>query len=67
VRTLTVESASFAYDEGQPVLRDVTVAARPGEMLAVTGTSGAGKTTLLSAMAGLVPPEDGRVLLGGEP
>jgi putative ABC transport system ATP-binding protein len=41
--TLTVESASFGYDTGALVLRDVSVAARPGEMLAVTGTSGAGK------------------------
>jgi putative ABC transport system ATP-binding protein len=67
MRTLGVESASFAYDGGEPVLRDVSVAARPGEMLAVTGTSGAGKTTLLNAMAGLLPPKDGRVLLDGEP
>jgi ABC-type hemin transport system ATPase subunit len=37
---------------GQPVLWDVAVAARLGEMLAVTGTSGAGKTTLLIAAAG---------------
>jgi ABC-type cobalamin/Fe3+-siderophores transport system ATPase subunit len=67
MRPLGVESASFAYNGGVPVLRDVSVAARPGEMLAVTGTSGAGKTTLLSAMAGLVPPKDGRVLLDGVP
>ena len=66
-RTLVVESASFAYDTGVPVLGDVSVAARPGEMLAVTGTSGAGKTTLLNAMAGLLAPKEGRVLLDGEP
>jgi putative ABC transport system ATP-binding protein len=67
MRTLAVESASFAYEGGVPVLRDVSVAGRPGEMLAVTGTSGAGKTTLLSAMAGLLRPKDGQVLLDGEP
>lgn len=67
MRTLAVESASFAYEGGVPVLRDVSVAARPGEMLAVTGTSGAGKTTLLNAMAGLLPPKEGRVLIDGEP
>jgi putative ABC transport system ATP-binding protein len=67
MRTLAVESASFAYEGGVPVLRDVSVAARPGEMLAVTGTSGAGKTTLLNAIAGLLPPKEGRVLIDGEP
>ena len=66
-RTLVVESASFAYDAGVPVLRDVSVAARPGEMLAVTGTSGAGKSTLLNAMAGLLASKEGRVLLDGQP
>jgi putative ABC transport system ATP-binding protein len=67
MRTLAVEAASFAYDGDAPVLRDVSVVARPGEMLAVTGTSGAGKTTLLNAMAGLMPPAGGRVRINDEP
>lgn len=66
MRTLTVEGADIAYGDGVPVLRGVTVTARPGEVLAVTGTSGAGKTTLLSAMAGLLPPAAGRVLVDDE-
>jgi putative ABC transport system ATP-binding protein len=65
VRTLTVEAVDVAYDHGAPVLRAVTVAARPGEMLAVTGPSGAGKTTLLAAMAGLLRPAAGRVVVDG--
>jgi putative ABC transport system ATP-binding protein len=67
MRTLTVEDASIAYGTGDPVLRDVSVTIRPGELLAVTGPSGAGKTTLLAAMAGLLPPVGGRVLIDGEP
>ncbi|GAA2540496.1 ABC transporter ATP-binding protein [Winogradskya consettensis] len=67
MRTLTVEGADLAYGDGVPVLTGVTVTARPGELLAVTGTSGAGKTTLLSAMAGLLPPAAGRVLVDGDP
>jgi putative ABC transport system ATP-binding protein len=65
MRTLTVEAADVAYGGGEPVLRAVSVTARPGEMLAVTGPSGAGKTTLLAAMAGLLPPATGRVLVDG--
>jgi putative ABC transport system ATP-binding protein len=67
MRTLTVRTAAFAYGPDQPVLRDVTVTASPGEILAVTGTSGAGKTTLLNAMAGLLPPATGAVLVDSEP
>jgi putative ABC transport system ATP-binding protein len=67
VRTLTVEGADLAWNVGRPVLTGVSVGARPGEILAVTGTSGAGKTTLLSAMAGLLPPASGTVLVDGAP
>ena len=65
MRTLTVEAAEIAYGDGVPVLRDVSVTVRPGEILAVTGPSGAGKTTLLAAMAGLLTPATGRVLVDG--
>jgi putative ABC transport system ATP-binding protein len=53
------------YD-GHEVLQGVDLTARPGAMVAVTGPSGAGKTTLLWALAGLVRPASGQVLLGGE-
>ena len=64
MRTLTVEAMHAGYG-GAPVLRDVTVAVRPGEVLAVTGPSGAGKTTLLAVMAGLLRPAAGRILVDG--
>ena len=66
MRTLTVRDASIGYG-GDPVLRDVSVTVRPGELLAVTGPSGAGKTTLLAAMAGLLVPAHGQVAVDGEP
>ncbi|WP_030438923.1 ABC transporter ATP-binding protein [Actinoplanes subtropicus] len=66
MKTLSVEGADLSWNGGPAVLTGVTVTARPGEMLAVTGTSGAGKTTLLSVMAGLLRPATGRVLIDGE-
>jgi putative ABC transport system ATP-binding protein len=64
---LHVDHVTVAYRAGEPVLREVSVMAEPGQVLAVTGPSGAGKTTLLSAMAGLLRPADGKVSVGGEP
>lgn len=65
--TVRLDAATLGHGTGEPVLSEVTVTARPGRILAVTGPSGAGKTTLLSAMAGVLRPASGSVLLGGEP
>ena len=47
-------------------LDGVEVSLAPGEFVAVTGHSGAGKTTLLSVLAGIVRPDTGTALVGGE-
>jgi putative ABC transport system ATP-binding protein len=65
-KPLVVDRVTVAYDRNV-VLRDVSVSAVPGKVLAVTGPSGAGKTTLLWAMAGLVKPASGGVSVGGIP
>lgn len=48
------------------VLHGVSLAARPGEIVAVVGANGAGKSTLLRALSGLLPVTGGRVRLAGE-
>nr|WP_325231366.1 ABC transporter ATP-binding protein [uncultured Oscillibacter sp.] len=50
---------------GRTVLEGVTLAVRPGRVLALLGPNGCGKSTLLRTMAGLLPPLGGEVLLDG--
>lgn len=48
------------------VLRDINLAIREGEFVAIVGYSGSGKTTLINLIAGLSYPDAGRVTLAGE-
>ena len=45
-------------------LTDVAVSLEPGRITAICGPNGAGKSTLLQALAGLIEPDRGEVLLG---
>jgi zinc transport system ATP-binding protein len=57
----------FAYQHGQPVLRDVSLGIDAGEFVSIAGPNGGGKTTLLRLALGLERPRAGQVRLFGEP
>lgn len=61
---LAVDKVSAGYGAA-PVLRDVALTVRSGELVAVLGANGAGKSTLMRALSGLHRPIDGAVLLLG--
>ena len=55
----------WGYEEGPPVLEDVSLRADPGEFIAIVGSSGAGKSTLLRLALGLAKPHSGWVSYDG--
>jgi len=62
---LEARDLTCAYDR-HTVLHDLSLTVQPGEILALLGPNGAGKTTLLRALARLLRPRAGTVLLDGE-
>src|SRR6478609_9514946 len=63
---LQLEQVTLSYT-GEPVIRDLSIDVRPGEILVLTGPSGCGKSTVLRALAGLLAPDAGRILADGDP
>ncbi|HEY2427816.1 MAG TPA: ABC transporter ATP-binding protein [Acidimicrobiales bacterium] len=61
-----IEARSVVKSFGPtPALRGATLAAEPGEIVAVMGPSGSGKSTLLHCLAGILTPEEGEVWFSG--
>jgi ATP-binding cassette subfamily B multidrug efflux pump len=59
------EEVNFGYLEDQQVLHGVNLHARPGEMLALVGSTGSGKSTLIGLLAGMYHPNQGSVRVDG--
>ncbi len=62
---VSVRGLRFAHEADVPVLDDVTLDIRPGEVVALTGATAGGKTSLCLCLAGLLEPTGGSVALGG--
>lgn len=64
--TITFDRVSFAYEEGQPVLKDVTATFEAGKKYAIVGSSGSGKSTLLKLLMGGCAGYSGSVTIDGK-
>jgi subfamily B ATP-binding cassette protein MsbA len=65
--SIEYRGVSFAYDPAEPVLRDVELEVRRGQIVAIVGPSGAGKTTLVDLLPRFYEPTRGELLMDGVP
>ena len=64
---IELESVSFRYGPDEPlVLKEVSLHAAPGDLIAIVGPSGAGKSSLMHLILGFDAPESGSVYLDGK-
>ena len=62
-----LQAVAKHFGDGPRVLEDITLRARPGEMISLLGPSGCGKSTLLRLIAGLTPATAGTLRVEGRP
>ncbi len=63
---ITFDNVSFGYEDN-PVIKDLSLSIRSGEVTAFVGPSGSGKSTLFSLIERLYPIDHGQILYGNQP
>ena len=62
---IAFEHVSFGYDPGELLMKDISFEAKPGQKIAVVGSTGAGKTTLINLLMRFYEIHGGRITIDG--
>ncbi|MCK4258894.1 MAG: ABC transporter ATP-binding protein [Halanaerobiales bacterium] len=65
-KVLELENVSFGYQESEPVISNLSLTLKKGEIVALTGASGSGKSTLVKLIMGLYTPTEGIIIIFGD-
>ena len=65
--TISFEHVSFGYDPSKILMKDISFTAKPGQKIAVVGSTGAGKTTLINLLMRFYEVNGGQILVDGIP
>ena len=63
--TIRFEHVTFAYVDGEPVLKDVSFEVRPGQRVGIVGATGSGKTTIMNLLLRFYDVQGGRITIDG--
>lgn len=61
------KNVSFGYTEGQKILNNISLEAKPGQMIAIVGPTGSGKTTIIKLLSRFYTAQQGEILLNDQP
>ena len=66
ISTIVFDEVNYEYDQGHPVLKNISLATREGEAIGIVGPSGSGKSTLVQIILGLREPTSGQIVVDGQ-
>lgn len=63
---IDIKNVFFSYDNGRPILQDVSVKFSKGKTYSIFGPSGSGKSTFLALLGGVIAPNSGDICINGQ-
>jgi ATP-binding cassette subfamily B protein len=63
--SIVFDNVTFAFEDGVPLVRNLSFEAKPGETIAIVGETGSGKSTMTKLINRIYDPSEGRILIDG--